>query len=151
MKKHFGIFLFLLAFVMASCTSFRGVKPLYPEPGHPASPPKVESLQPTFRWEPSSDSGVSYDFIIYECLKVSDFWKGTSRSVGREIYYRQGLNSTEHKIEETLKPDSEYYWSIRTRQGETVSPWALYNYTLFLGTAYTKATNQPFLFKTPDR
>jgi hypothetical protein len=149
--KHYRILFLLLAFVMSSCTSFRGVKPLYPEPGNPGLPSKVDSLQPTFRWEPSSDAGVTYDFIVYECLKVSNWLKGTKRSVGREIYYRQGLNSTEHKIEEPLKPDSEYFWSIRTRQGEKVSSWSLYDYTLFLGMGYTKATNQPFLFKTPDQ
>lgn len=147
--KHYRIPWLFLVLIMASCTSFRGVKPLYPEPGHPGSPPKVDSLQPTFRWETASTSGATYDFIIYECLKVSD-WKGTKRSVGREIYYREGLTATEHQIEEPLKPHSEYYWSIRTRHGDKVSTWALYDYTLFLGTAYMKAKNQPFLFKTPD-
>lgn len=142
--------LFLLAFILAGCTSFHGLKPLYPDPGHPSSPKKVESLQPTFRWQASSTQGVTYDLIIYEGIKVSD-WKGTKRSVGREVYYREGLTGTEHRMEEPLKPKSEYYWSIRARNGDKVTAWSLYDYTLFLGTAYVKATNQPFIFQTPDK
>jgi len=113
-------------------------------------PKAVESLQPTFRWEASPEPGVLYDFIVYEGIKVESFWEGTKRSVGREVYYRQGLKMAEHKIEEPLKPDTEYYWSVRTRRGNRVSEWAIYDYTLFLGTAYMRASNRPFVFKTPE-
>lgn len=135
--------------LLAGCTSFHGLKPIYPEVGHPRSPPQVDSLQPTFRWEPAPGHDVSYDFIIYEGIKVESFWEGTKRSVGKEVYYRQDLQTPQHRIEEPLRADAEYYWSVRTRRGEKVSEWTLYDYTMFLGTAYVSFTNQPFLFTTP--
>ncbi len=149
MKRNHLVFI-VLSFVLAGCTSFHGVRPVYPEPGNPNMPKAVESLQPTFRWEASPEPGVLYDFIVYEGIKVESFWEGTKRSVGREVYYRQGLKMAEHKIEEPLKPDTEYYWSVRTRRGNRVSEWAIYDYTLFLGTAYMRASNRPFVFKTPE-
>ncbi len=148
MKTNFLV-LIVVSLVLAGCTSFHGIKPIYPEVGNPNFPKQVDSLQPTFRWEPSPESDVIYDFIIYAGIKVESFVEGTKRSVGREVYYRQGLKEPEHKIEEPLKPDTEYYWSIRARRGEKVSEWAIYDYTLFLGTAYMKAGNRPFIFKTP--
>jgi hypothetical protein len=105
-------------------------------------------LQPTFRWEASSDAE-SYDFVIYEGIKTESFWEGTKRTVGREVYYRERLQGTEHQVDEPLKPDAEYYWSVRTRRDSRVSRWSLYNYFLFLGLGYVSATNQPFSFKTP--
>jgi len=149
MRKRLGLLL-LAALLLAGCTSFHGVKPLYPEVGNPRFPTETESLRPTFRWEASAYPDATYDFIVYEGVRIESFMEGVKRSVGKEIYYRQGLTGTEHTIEETLKPDSDYYWSVRVRRGETVSEWALYDYTLFLGTAYVHAGNQPFIFKTPE-
>ena len=148
MKRRICAFI-ISAFVLIGCTSFSGVKPLYPKVSNPNYPTTVENLQPTFRWEPLPESDVTYDFIIYEGIKEESFLKGVKRAVGREIYYRERLKETEHKIEEPLKPGAEYYWSVRMRKGQNVSKWSLYDYTLFLGTAYMKASNYPFLFKTP--
>lgn len=136
-------------FLVTGCTSFRGIKPLYPGVGNPNFPTVTESLQPVFSWEPAPGREVSYDFIIYEGIKTESFMEGVKRAVGEEIYYRQDLKTAEHRIEEALKPDKEYYWSVRVRRGEQVTEWALYDYTLFLGTAYVAFHNQPFLFKTP--
>lgn len=137
-----------ISLLISGCTSFQAIKPVYPEVGNPNFPTETESLQPVFRWE-STGGEVSYDFIIYEGIKVESFLEGVKRSVGKEVYYRQDLTVPEHKIEEPLKPDAEYYWSVRTRRGEDVSEWAIYDYTLFLGTAYVSFHNQPFIFKTP--
>jgi hypothetical protein len=136
--------------VFAGCTSFQGIKPVYPEVGNPNFPKQVDSFQPTFRWEPYPDSHVTYDFIIHEGIKVESAWEGTKRSVGREVYYREGLAETEHRIEEALQPDTEYYWSVRIRRGDKVSKWSIYDYTLFLGTGYVEMDNYPFIFKTPE-
>lgn len=137
--------------VLTGCTTFHGLKPIYPKVGSPDFPKGVDSLRPTFRWEPSSESDVTYDFIIYEGIYVPATWtEKAKRSVGREVYFREGLLKPEHKIEEPLKPDSEYYWSIRIRRGQRVSAWSLYDYDLFLGTAYISASNYPFIFKTPE-
>jgi len=141
--------LIVATLVLTGCTSFHGIKPVYPEVGNPNFPKQADSIQPTFRWEPSTEPDSAYDFIIYEGIKLESFWEGTKRSLGREVYYRQGLKGPQHKIEEPLKPDTEYYWSVRIRHGDKVSKWAIYDYTLFLGTAYMMAGNRPFIFKTP--
>jgi uncharacterized protein (DUF2164 family) len=135
--------------VVGGCTSFQGIKPVSPEVGNPNFPTVTDSLQPTFRWEASPEPDTTYDFIVYEGIKVESFVEGIKRSVGKEVYYRQGLKTSEHKIEELLQPDAEYYWTVRMRHGDNVSEWAKYDYTLFLGTAYMKAGNRPFIFKTP--
>jgi len=145
-----GIVLLAVVAVLAGCTSFHELKPLYPDVGNPNFPTRVDSLQPTFRWEAAKESGTSYDFIIYEGIRTESFMAGVKRAVGKEIYYRENLPQPEHRVEEPLQPDREYYWTVRTRQGDRVSAWARYDYTLFLGTAYMRAGNQPFIFKTPE-
>jgi len=148
------IFVFTIsAFVLVGCaTSFKGVKPLYPKVGLPSVPTSVDSLQPTFRWEPAPESDVTYDLIIYEGIVQGSFWKeGVKRAVGREIYYRKGIKEAEHKIEETLNPDAEYYWSVRKRKGQNVSNWSLYDIEVVGPMGYGKASNCPFLFKTPKK
>lgn len=134
---------------LLGCTTYSGVKPIYPDVGNPNWPTVVDGLQPTFQWEAHPDAE-SYDFIIYEGIKTQSFFGGTKWAVGREVYYREGLQSTKHQVDQPLKPSTEYYWSVRTRRGSIVSRWSLYDYEIFLGTAYMKVTNQPFIFKTPD-
>lgn len=150
MKKN-GLAIILLVLMLSGCTSFHAIKPLSPEVGNPNFPSQVETLQPTFKWEEAQGAGITYDLIVYEGIKVESFWEGVKRSVGKELYYREGLPQPEHKMEVPLEPGREYYWSVRTRQGEKVSEWAKYDYTLFLGTAYMRAGNQPFIFETPKQ
>lgn len=141
------IFVWLPACVTPYGTS--EIRPLYPRVGNPNFPAKTDSLQPTLKWQPQPAPGTSYDLIIYEGVKTTSFWKGTKRSIGRKVYYREGIKSSEHRVEEPLKPEMEYYWSVRERRDGAVSEWAKYNYLLFLGTAYVHGTALPFLFKTP--
>ena len=139
---------------LTACTTFHGVKPIYPGVGNPNyDPPTVDSLQPILRWKPSPVPDVSYDLIIYECVKAGSFgsWEGIQRTMGKVAYYREGIPEPEHKVEESLKADREYYWSVRVRQGEKVSAWSVYDYDLFLVTAYMFAKNQFFRFKTPEK
>lgn len=140
-----------LLVVLFGCTSFRGIAPIYPEVGNPNYPQLADSLQPTFKWQPVSEPEITYDFIMYEVLKNESFMEGTKRFVGKKVYYRQGLIKSEHTMEEILKPGSEYYWSVRTRRGDKISEWSIYDYTLFLGTAYVNQANRPFIFKTPAK
>jgi hypothetical protein len=130
MKQNLWISTIFLI-VLVGCTTYKGIKPIYPEVGHPNMPKVVDSLQPTFQWEPLPERGATYDFIVYECIKEEDFLKGPRRALGREVYYREGLNETKHKIEEPLKPDSEYFWSVRLRHGQYASSWSLYDYDFF--------------------
>ena len=147
MKKNTWIWA-VLSLLIVGCATAEGVTPVHPEIGNPNYPTVVESLQPSFEWKPA-ESAEAYDLIVYECIKVGSFWEGTSRTVGREVYYRQGLADTRHRIEEALKPDTEYYWSVRMRRGNRVSAWSVYDYTLFLGAGMYHAENELFFFKTP--
>ena len=149
MKSILRLGMLLSVLAIAGCTSFSGIKPLHPAVGNPNFPPLVKSLQPTLEWE-ASPNATSYDLIIYEGIKVSSFLAGTKRSVGREIYYKEGIKGTSFKVEEKLQPGRAYYWSVRARHGDTVSPWSVYDYTLFLGTGYVAFHNEPFLFETPE-
>lgn len=134
--------------LLSGCTTPRGITPIYPAIGNPNFPRQVESLQPTFEWEivPEVDA---YDLAVYEVVKTGSLWEPTTRTMGREIYYREGLKAPRHKIEMTLTPTQEYYWSIRTRVGDSVSDWSVYDYTLFLGTGVYQEKSTPFIFKTP--
>lgn len=136
---------------LPACTTFRGISAVYPEiVGHPQlSPAIVDSLQPILRWKASPEQDASYDLIIYEGIKTWSLSRGYERAVGKEVYYRERFKETEHKIEEALKPSSEYYWSVRVRRGEQVSAWSVYNYELFVGVVWVSTRNSLFRFQTP--
>ncbi len=108
--------------VVAGCAKHipvTGLRPEYPNVG-PAYV-KVDSLKPTFRWEPfprpqdyeADKEGVlrrinhvTYDLKI---LRAEDDYPIEL------IYARQGLPDPSHSIEEPLEPSTKYYWTIRAR------------------------------------
>ena len=74
---------------------------------------------------------------------------------GTVVYQREGLTDTVHRVEMRLKPNTVYFWSVRTRQGSTVGPWSTYSGDaggaipgLGLGVG-TSVRNSLFGFKTP--
>ena len=71
------------------------------------SPTVVESLAPQFKWQPGSESETRYDLVIFDTT--------SSGKPGRSVYYREGLEIAEHKIEQPLQPDAIYYWTVRSR------------------------------------
>ncbi len=175
MKRNVCVFI-TSAFVLIGCVmSFNGIKPLYPTVGITHSPTVIESLEPTFRWEPLPESGVTYDLIVFEAIVEGINWQDGRRAYGQEIYYREGLKEAEHRIEEPLRPDTEYIWSVRRGQSgqQHFSNWSTYEYRnyivdrdgvpvpiLILATmgGYTgpskspyRVPNKPFLFKTPKK
>ena len=116
--------------VVAGCAKHipvTGLRPEYPNVG-PAYV-KVDSLKPTFRWEPfprpqdyEADKervlkriregvlkrirNVAYD------LKI---WRAEDEFPIELIYARQGLPDPSHSIEEPLEPSTKYFWTIRAR------------------------------------
>jgi hypothetical protein len=137
------------------CTTFHGITAITPKAGHPYNPTEVESLQPVLKWKPSSQIDATYDVIIYEGIEVVDQYSrrktDSKRVSGIEVYYREGLKETEHKVEEPLKPDKEYHWAVRVRERNKVSEWSSYDYFLFGGVAWVKGNNLWFMFKTPKK
>ena len=97
-----------------------GLRPEYPKVrGSHYS--KVDSLQPTFRWEffhwpqdyEANKEGVLKGIrnVTYE-LKI---WRIVDEYPVELIYARQGLPEPFHKIEEPLEPSTKYFWTIRAR------------------------------------
>lgn len=107
--------------------TIHGVTPIYPKVG--LRPPTVESLRPTFRWEPVAEPDARYDFITYESHELAR-WEW---AIGKEVYYREGLKEAEHKLEVLLQPNRAYYWSMRVRRGEIISDWSRFDYSEYLG------------------
>ena len=105
-----------------------------------------ETLQPAFRWEPVAGADVRYDLIILESL-VPRYSPG----VGKEVYFREGLQEPEHTLEVSLQPDREYYWSIRARRGEKVSEWSSFTVHSGWGWSASSLTYPFFRFRTPDK
>ncbi len=153
MKKFYKYFLVIpvLILIFNGCTSFSLIKPIYPSVGNPnKDPDKIESLQPTLQWEASNYADATYDLIIFEGSKEESFWEGTKRSIGDTVYYKEDLKETSHKIDKVLKPDTEYYWTIRVRRPGFISAWSTYDYELFLVLSYMRVSNSLFRFKTPE-
>ena len=92
---------------------------------------KVDSLRPTLRWRSFPQSGdiekdpvgilsdlrdVVYDLEIYG---RSSFKSGTGAGAGdvvsEVLYWRYDLHGTEHRIEKSLEPCTDYFWTVRAR------------------------------------
>ncbi len=138
-------------------TTIHGVTPIYPEVSS-RTVIKVDSLQPTFRWEAVTKPDVRYDFIIYERRPISALtWMPlrvgiqahTFAAIGREVYYREGLEKPEHRVDVPLRPTMRYFWSVRVRRGEDVSEWSRFDARMIegggCGNVFT-TTNEEFPF-----
>ena len=148
--KYWVFVLTIILLGLSACTTFHGLTLVSPKAGHPNAPTKVDTLQPTLKWKPSSQTDVAYDVIIYEGIEMAT-GNRLAGLVGKEAYYRQGIKETEHKVEDVLKPKTEYYWSVRVRQGEQVSDWSRYDYFLFGGVGWVSGKNLLIRFETPKK
>ncbi len=121
-------------------TTVVGVTPLAPKAGLPT--PTVDSLTPTLSWQQITEIPCTYDLVIYEAVKLP------SRTVipGKEVYYREGLTASAHRLEQTLRPGFTYLWSLRVRTDGKPRAWSKWNYK---DGNYGK-TNSWFEFKTPQ-
>jgi hypothetical protein len=154
-NSKWALTIFLLICIGCSTSNIRGLNPVYPEADSPNYPQRVDSLQPTFKWEPVKGEAVTYDFIIYDVIKDEfPFFLGNvvkSRAVGKEIYYREGLSEPKHTIEKPLRPDTEYYWTVRFRSKKEISNWTISNYkTIYPNLSIREQSNYFFIFKTPQ-
>ena len=127
--------IFVLALAIVSCAG-----PDKPQAASkaPASPPAnsmsltvplklVRSLQPTFEWSRARQGGVSYDFVVYGAMLKETPGQPSLWVPAKEAYYREGLNVTRHTLDQPLQSNTIYFWSVRTRSGTNVSPWAAYS------------------------
>lgn len=139
-KYHFHQMLFCLAIgigVAGCAASFSGLRPEDPKPNSFSGPntfSKVDSLQPTLRWEAfprlqdreanpegvlSRISNVTYELKIWRVKANNDFFKFgpyvSSDNVSDLVYERRGLTEPYHKVEHPLEPSTYYFWTIRAR------------------------------------
>lgn len=140
------VFCFSWLLVGVGCT-FKvptyGLRPVYPEnrnrgglfDGYESVFLKVDSLQPTLRWEPfprSHDIRRDHQNLLSRIRDVTydlKIWNSTYEFPDRVIYTRQGLLEPFHKIEQPLEPCAKYFWTVRARfkiDGETrVTEWGI--------------------------
>ena len=91
---------------------------------------RVDSLQPTLRWEafhpgqlgldPGRVRNVTYDVRLWTAAR-----EGGPLAVA---YARDGLMAPEHRVETSLAPGCRYHWAVRARfelDGQAqVTPWS---------------------------
>ena len=135
------------------CTNeFRGVEPLAPE-GTAHGYPVVAMLPPLLEWKPSSSPGVTYDVAVYEShatTPLSELSAVNSRIRGAIVAYAEGL--AEPRFAPTgLMRNRTYEWSVRLRDGDTVSSWSTTSRSTFVIIAASRGSGQFFGFATlPD-
>ena len=140
----------LLALMACTTTTTHGITPISPRAGMSSwtdEPPVVETLQPTFRWEPVDESNARYDFVIFQSYDHL----GQEAVVGRKVYYREGLQEPEHTVEVSLQPGQHYYWSVRVRRGEEVSDWSRFDYSNWFSCSPYYREFAFFRFRTPSK
>lgn len=101
-----------------------GLKPEYPENRIDTDEivfVKVDSLQPTLRWESfprPQDSIEDEEGMLYLMRNVTydlKIWSAEGGCPHAIIYSKQGLREPYYKLEESLEPCSKYFWTIRAR------------------------------------
>lgn len=149
----FLMVIFVLLLMSCSSVQYHGVNPISPippagpGPNHPWYGVKtVESLQPTLSWK-TVDFDAKYDLIVYTGVYVS-VGQGGYLERGMEIYYREGIEGGNHRIEQSLKPNTMYVWGIRTRNSSNVGPWSTYDYQRM---GLVSGKNLWWSFRTPKQ
>ena len=112
----------------------------------PFASERVDSLQPTLRWEafrpgqlgldPGRVRNVTYDVRL---------WTAPREGAPLEVaYVRDGLTAPEHRVDTPLAPGRRYHWTVRARfelDGQSqVTPWSA---------TMPKAPRAPFTDRPP--
>jgi hypothetical protein len=130
----------------------QGLQPVQPDDSG-QSFPVTESLTPLLEWKPATRPGVTYDVAIYESVSF-EYGAGTgkvSRMLGSQAAYAEALTETRYRPATPLAPGKKYEWSVRLREGDTVSSWSSTSYSLNLIIAGRRASGQYFSFETPAK
>lgn len=167
-----GVLAVLLSLLFEGCVAtsqYKAIAPVYPKPPNyfgtgkdplgrykdPANLPTVDSVTPTFVWK-SSDPGVTtYDLAI--CVGVAQVVNSILLNVvfkpGKQVYYREAIQGTTHRVAEALENNTVYVWSVRTRKGDDVGPWSTYDFKALavtpIVTSWEAGKNLWWPFKTP--
>jgi hypothetical protein len=127
---------------------FHGVTPISPEVSQSGFP-MLDTVLPEFRWKGCARTDISYDLILYEAAAYAFGGQNVpSYMRGRVVAYLEDLKEPRWQPETPLKPDTRYIWSVRLRDGETVSRWTTQSHSTFLLVYMSWGHGQWFQFKT---
>jgi hypothetical protein len=127
---------------------FNGVTPVTPDCKKTGFP-MIETLQPTFTWQASSRDDVTYDLVLYEAARYSlSGMVGDSYMRGRRVAYIEDLDQASWAPETPLRHDTRYFWSVRMRDGDTVSGWSTQSHFTFMLVAWSSGYGNWFQFRT---
>jgi hypothetical protein len=127
---------------------FRGVTPISPDVTQSGFP-VAGDLVPEFRWKGCPKADVSYDLVLYEAAAYAVGGAMVpSYMRGRVVAYAEDLKEPRWKPETPLKSDTRYIWSVRLREGQTVSGWSTQSHSTFLLVYASWGHGQWFQFKT---
>lgn len=131
------------------CTDrYAGVTPTGPTSGTSGFP-TVATTTPEFRWMACGLSGAHYDVVVYRAAtynigSVRDFY-----TKGHLAAYAQDIATPYWRPETPLDPDTRYFWSVRMRDGDTVSAWSTQGESTFLLVYSSWSYGDWFEFRTP--
>ncbi len=137
-----------LVSVLSGCTTFNGLKPLYPvKSGFKLGELLVEERNPTFRWEAYEEDNVSYSLRLYEEKVSKDSVMGLHARYKDLTYERTDIESNKHQIEIELTPNRRYFWSVKPNvEG---SKWSTFDYYYFVLISWGFGFDMPHSFSTP--
>jgi hypothetical protein len=103
----------------------------------------VDSLTPSFSWQPSPREGVTYDIVIYRALPYGD-----SYVPGPIVEWAADLPEPRYILKKPLASGSNYFWSVRLRDSEVLSDWSTTSFHsfYFLVFVYGTETGRGILF-----
>jgi len=138
--------------------NWQGIEPVEPvkriEPGVPGVEQRpygggfatLDTLVPTFKWEPATAGGMTYDVAVWEAVTYHHLGPlGEAYAVGRVVVYAENIDSPQFGILDPLKPKTKYFWSVRLRKGDRVSTWSRRG----LRVPFYSSSGQWFGFETP--
>ena len=111
------------------------------------------SLAPTLEWTPSADPEATYDVAVYEAMRLDRLGLKPPYIRGAVVEYAGDIESPRYKLENKLKPNTKYFWSVRVRKNGRVSSWSTISYKYFafliFGFASGSGSGVHFNFTTP--
>jgi len=129
----------------------QGVEPVLPD-GTAQGFPVTENLAPVLEWKPSTRPGATYDVVIFESLSFAFGAVGSvSRMRGAQVAYGERLQEPRFTPAAPLEPGKKYEWTVRIRDGDTVSTWSSTSYFVFALVAAASGSGQGFGFTTPAK
>jgi hypothetical protein len=128
--------------------NYQGVRPLQPE-GTERRYVQVQGRTPLLQWKPSAKPGTTYDVAIYESLQFKHGVFGEVHGLrGSLVAYAEALTEPRY-VPPPLEPGKLYQWSVRLRDGDTVSSWSTTSHSSNVVIAASRSSGRYFTFATP--